>query len=204
MTTVLLYILAGYLSGSVLFARLAAFFAKKPDLLDASEDGNPGAANAFRYGGFWCGTLTLLGDLGKGVWPVYLYCHYSGGPDLGAAALALVLCAPVVGHAFPIWHHFKGGKGIATSFGCLMGLLPMWQPLIVFALVFVFFSVVLRIDPHFYRTVVTYLVSLVLFIFRYSPGVWFGFSLISGTVLLRLHLSKERRRGMAVKLLWMH
>lgn len=203
MTTSLFYILAGYLSGSVLFGRLAAACFGRSAAFDASEDGNPGAANAFRYGGFWCGVLTLLGDLGKGVWPVYLYLHSSGSLLLGAFPTSLVLLAPVLGHAFPIWHHFRGGKGIAVTFGCLIGLLPAWQPLILFALVFVFFSVILRVDPHFYRTLVTYLVTLLLFVFYCPVGVWVGFSLIAGTVLLRLHLSPERRARMAVKLLWM-
>ena len=203
MTTALFYILAGYLSGSVLFARLATALFGKRDALDASADGNPGASNAFHYGGFWCGVLTLLGDLFKGAWPVFLYLNFSDGLSFGAIALALVLFAPVLGHAFPIWHHFKGGKGIAVTFGCLIGLLPMWRPLIFFALTFVFFSVVLRVNPHFYRTMVTYLVALILFVFTCPAGVWGGFVLMSATVLLRLHLSREPRSGMAVKLLWM-
>lgn len=204
MAVTLLYIIAGYLSGSVLFARLAAALFGKRDLLDASADGNPGTANAFSYGGFWCGVFVLLGDLGKGFWPVFLFCHRSVGPALGPMAMALVLAAPVVGHAFPLWHHFKGGKGIATTFGVLIGLLPVWRPLILFALVFVFFSVIIRVQPHFYRTVVTYLVTLVWFVLRFPVGVWGGFSLISGTVLLRLHMSREERKRLAVKLLWMH
>lgn len=204
MSVTLLYLVAGYLSGSVLFARLAAFCFGKEDILRASDDGNPGTANAFRYGGFWCGTLVLLGDLGKGMLPVFLYCHLALGLARGPVSLALVLAAPVVGHAFPIWHRFQGGKGIATSFGVLLGLLPMWQPVVLFALVFVFFSVALKIDPHFYRTIVTYLVTLVTLFLRYGAGIWGGFSLMTGTVLLRLHLSKEQRGRLAVKLLWMH
>lgn len=204
MTTTLFYLAAGYLSGSVLFARLAAVCFGKEEILRASGDGNPGTANAFRYGGFWCGTLVLLGDLGKGMLPVFLYCHLALGLARGPASLALVLAAPVVGHAFPIWHRFQGGKGIATSFGVLLGLLPMWQPVVLFALVFVFFSVALKIDPHFHRTIVTYLVTLVTFFFRFSTGIWGGFSLMTGTVLFRLHLSKEPRGRLAVKLLWMH
>lgn len=203
MTVTLLYIVAGYLTGSILFARLAAGCFGKPELFDASTDGNPGAANAFRYGGFWCGAMTLLGDLGKSFVPVFLYCRWSGGLELGPLCLASVLAAPVVGHAFPIWHHFQGGKGIAATFGSLLGLLMLWRPVVLFALVFVFFSCVLRIDPHFYRTVVTYLVTLILFVLYCPTGVWMGFSLMSGIVLLRLHLSKEHRSRMAVKLLWM-
>lgn len=200
--TTILYIVAGYLSGSVLFARVAAALLGKGEVEAAGEDRNPGAANAFRCG-FWCGVIALLGDLGKAILPIYCYCHFSGGLTQGPISLALVIAAPVAGHALPLWHHFKGGKGIAASFGSLLGLCPFWQPAVLFALVFVFFSVVLRIDPHFYRTIVTYLVTAVTFFFRYPAGIWGGFALISGTVLLRLHWSKERRTKPAVKLLWM-
>ena len=68
-----LYILLGYLSGSVLYARIAAKVFHKPQLLQCSPDQNPGAANAFQYGGFWCGVFTLSGDLLKGFLPVFLY-----------------------------------------------------------------------------------------------------------------------------------
>lgn len=201
-TTTMLYIVAGYLSGSVLFARLAAAILGTDQVEDAGEDRNPGAANAFRRG-FWCGIIALVGDLGKAFWPVFCYCRFSGGLLQGPISLALVIAAPVVGHALPLWHHFKGGKGISASFGSLMGLFPFWQPAVLFAVIFVFFSVVLRIDPHFYRTAVTYLATAITFFFRYPAGVWGGFALISGTVLLRLHWSKERRAKPAVKLLWM-
>lgn len=200
--TALLYIVAGYLSGSVLFAHVAAAVLGKGPVEDAGEDRNPGAANAFRQG-FWCGVIALVGDLGKAFLPVYCFCRFSGGLAQGPVSLALVIAAPVVGHALPLWCRFKGGKGIAASFGSLLGLCPLWQPAVLFALIFVFFSVVLRIDPHFYRTMVTYLVTAISFFFRYGAGVWGGFALISGTVLLRLHWSKERRARPAVKLLWM-
>lgn len=200
--TTILYIVAGYLSGSVLFARVAAAVLGTGEVEDAGEDRNPGAANAFRRG-FWCGVIALLGDLGKAFLPVFCYCRFSGGLSQGPVSLALVIAAPVVGHALPLWHHFRGGKGIASSFGSLLGLCPFWQPAVLFALIFVFFSVVLRIDPHFYRTAVTYLVTAVTFLLRYPAGVWGGFALISSTVLLRLHHSKERRAKPAVKLLWM-
>ena len=59
-------ILLGYLSGSILFARVSMALLHKGYILTASKDGNPGTANAFRYGGFLCGTLTLSGDLLKG------------------------------------------------------------------------------------------------------------------------------------------
>lgn len=78
MTTVLLFIIFGYLFGSILFARVTAKVFHKPTILLDSKDGNPGTANAFKYGGFGCGSITLFGDLLKGAIPVYLY-QKSGG-----------------------------------------------------------------------------------------------------------------------------
>lgn len=202
MLTPLLFILGGYLCGSVLFARLAADFFGKTAILSESKDANPGAANAFQYGGFWCGALVLCGDLAKGFLPV---CFSLAHADVFAHApflLPLALAAPVVGHTFSVFYRFCGGKGIAVTFGCLLGLLPAWEPVGYFALVFVFFSVILRISPHFYRTVVTYLVTLGLLFFRCHPVVWRSFLLMSCVVLLRFHLSKEERERPAVNVLW--
>ena len=100
MTKTFYYILLGYLSGSVLFARVSAGLAGK-DILAGSKDGNPGTANAFQLGGFRCGMDTLLGDLFKGFFPVWLFLRApESSPTL---ALALVLAAPVVGHAVPVF-----------------------------------------------------------------------------------------------------
>ena len=70
------------------------------------------------FGGFLCGLLTLSGDLLKGFVPVQLYMH-NAGTDAG---LALVLAAPVLGHAFPLFYGFRGGKGVATILGAGTGI----------------------------------------------------------------------------------
>ena len=199
MTRALFFTVLGYLSGSVLFARVSAGLAGK-DILAGSKDGNPGTANAFQLGGFRCGMVTLLGDLFKGFFPVWLFLRApEGAPTL---ALALVLAAPVVGHAFPVFYGFRGGKGIAVSFGCLLGLLPLWQPLGCLAGAFLFFSLVVRIKPHFQRTVFSYLAALAgLAVSAQPEAVVLGFFLICCVVGLRLHMSKEPREAMQVQLL---
>lgn len=193
----LYYVLAGYLSGSVLYARvLCRLFGGEQQLLD-SKDANPGTTNAFACGGFLCGVLTLMGDLLKGILPVWAYVR--SGQAITPVSLALVLAAPVVGHAFPCFYGFHGGKGIAVSFGCLLGLVPLWAPVVLFAACFVFFSVVVRITPHFQRTAITYFTTLILLALTRQPsGVALGYLLISVTVGLRLHLSKEPREHIQV------
>ena len=143
----ILYIALGYICGGILFAKIFGILLKNKDITQGTQDGNPGASNAFRNGGFLCGALTLCGDMLKGFLPVFLYMR-----EVPSSALAIVIAAPVLGHVFPVFHKFRGGKGIATTFGSLLGLLPNYIPVGLLALFFIFFSVILRISPHFYRT----------------------------------------------------
>ena len=199
MNRYILYVIAGYLSGSVLYARVMCHLFGGDEALLHSKDCNPGTSNAFAYGGFACGVLTLAGDLLKGILPVWLYIR--SGLPITPVPLALVLAAPVMGHAFPCFYGFHGGKGIAVSFGCLLGLIPMWGPVLLFAGCFIFFSVIVRITPHFQRTAITYFVTTLLEAFTHQPdGVVLGYALIALMVGLRLHLSKEPREPMQVLL----
>ena len=199
MTRIWLFVALGYLSGSVLFARVLAGLMGR-DILTKSQDENPGTSNAFRYGGFVCGVGTLLGDLFKGFLPVWLFLRY--GDAFPFPALALVMAAPVVGHAFPVFYGFRGGKGIAVSFGCLLGLLQVWQPLGLFIGAFLFFSLVVRISPHFQRTIAAYLGGVICMALTGQPTeVLLGFFLMACVVCLRLHMSKEPREAMQVQLL---
>ena len=86
------YMILGYLSGSVLYARVFSRLLGKDNIYDRSKDRNPGTANAFTYGGFWCGAGTLLGDLIKGFVPVWLYLRgASGSPTLALALVKQIL-----------------------------------------------------------------------------------------------------------------
>ena len=197
------YTLAGYISGSILFARVFGGVFDK-DVTGKSKDGNPGTANAFMYGGFICGLLTLIGELLKGFLPVFLYLRGDGLRMFGPG-IAFVLAAPVIGHAFPVFYGFRGGKGIAASFGSLLGLFPNVYPVGILALTFLFFSLVLRISPHYHRTLMTYALSAVLmFLLLRSRWIFWGFAVISLVVGARLLLSKEEKEKLKVGLLWRH
>ena len=197
------YILICYLTGSVLFAEVAGTLLGKRELLQLSEDKNPGTVNAFQYCGFWCGVLTLAGDLAKGFLPVYLYLRAAALPKRWA--LSLVMAAPVLGHIFPVFHRFHGGKGIATTFGVLLGLYPYGKPVELFAAVFILLSVGLRIQPTFYRTFAAYPLTLAAMVVSgVEAPVYIGFTVITAAVCFRLHKSKEVRTKPEVKLLWTH
>ncbi len=194
----ILYILLGYFSGSILFAKVFGQLLAGKDITQGTADENPGASNAFTQGGFLCGTLTLCCDLLKGFLPVFLY--IKGG---GSQALGLVLAAPVLGHILPAYFGFRGGKGIAVSFGVLLGLLPNWLPVMVLALFFILYSLVIRIDPHYYRTLMTYLsAGIGILISGQRQEICFGFLLICAMVVLRLLSSREEKGKWEVRLLW--
>ena len=199
------YILWGYLSGSVLYANLFARLLGKENMLEKSKDKNPGTANAFLYGGFWCGIMTLICDLFKGFLPVFIYMQHLGMHSLSSPDLALCLAAPVAGHAFSIFNKFKGGKGIAVTFGCLLGLYPLLRPVAILVCTFLLFSCVVRISPHYYRTLLGYICALCCMAFYLEqPMIILGFAMITGILFIRMFMSTEEKEKMKVSLLWMH
>lgn len=196
------YILLGYLWGSILHARIAERFFHKEGMISGSKDNNPGAGNAFMRGGFFCGVFTLVGDLFKGILPVALIVR-TAPETLPPVVFAFAVAAPVVGHCFPIFYGFQGGKGIATTFGVLLGLLPWAEPLLCFALSFVLLSTVLRVTPHFSRTLVAYGLAIAFMLHLKQPeALVLAFLLITLMVTLRMLMSKEPREKTAVHLLW--
>ena len=112
----LLAILA-YLLGSLSFAILLSQLSGGPDPR-AQGSGNPGASNMLRVAGRRLAILTLLGDLLKGWTPVML--AQLAGLDIQHQAWIGV--AAVVGHLFPVYYRFRGGKGVATAAGLFLGL----------------------------------------------------------------------------------
>lgn len=198
----ILYILFGYLLGGVLFARLFGFLLGHPDITEKSNDGNPGTANAFRYGGFLCGILTLCGDLCKGYLPVHLYMNKMD-PIPGGFALSLVIAAPVLGHLYPILYSFRGGKGIAVSFGCMLGLLPETRPLGIIVLCFLFFTFIVNITPDYHKTLVVYIVASVLALLTiHNTAICAGFLLVAILIVTKLLLSPEKKEHAHVEVLW--
>ena len=150
----LLYAVAGYLCGSLMLAKWLPQLLCRVDTVTPSDDLNPGVFNAFRYGGIKCGIPALLGDLMKGCVPVLLAARRLDAAD---PHFALVIIAPVIGHMLPVWSRFRGGKGIAVSFGVLLALSRVSEaPLLLLAGLYIFFSVVAVIDSHLWRSVVTF------------------------------------------------
>lgn len=179
----LFYIVLGYLSGSVMYAYLIPRLLKHIDIRELSEDGNPGTANAFLHAGVPIGILVILCELLKGALPVWAAARRLPVSHL---FFAPVLAAPVLGHAFPLFFGGKsGGKSIAVSFGVLIGLYPNLSPALTLAALYILFSLVIIIKPHFFRSVITFLLFAVLCLLdRELPlSVTVGGFLLSGIVI---------------------
>lgn len=122
-------IFSAYLLGSVSFAVIASWLFKLPDPRSYGS-GNPGATNVLRTGKKAAAAVTLLGDAGKG-WAVVVAAKYlSDFFELGDEVIAVSALAVFLGHLFPVFLAFKGGKGVATSAGILLGL-SLWLGILV-------------------------------------------------------------------------
>ena len=117
----------GYLFGSISSAILISKIFRLGDPRETGS-GNPGATNVLRSGNKFAAALTLLGDVLKGVIPVVL-AQYAG---VSVGVLAAVSIAAFMGHLFPIFFGFKGGKGVATAIGVFIAL--SWKLVLVFAI----------------------------------------------------------------------
>ena len=115
----ILWALAGYVLGSIPFGMILARVMGLGNLRDIGS-GNIGATNVLRTGNKTAAALTLLFDAGKGA-AIVLIARAFAGED--AAQLAGL--AAIIGHCFPVWLRFKGGKGVATYFGLMIALSPI-------------------------------------------------------------------------------
>ena len=125
------FIIFGYLLGSLASAIIVCRLIGLPDPRQQGS-GNPGATNVLRLGGSKAkkaAAITLLGDCLKGFLPVAL----ANLADIGSVGIALTALAAFLGHLYPLFFNFQGGKGVATAFGAMLGL-SLWIALAVFAI----------------------------------------------------------------------
>jgi len=115
----LVWAIAGYLLGSIPFGMVVARFMGLGNLREIGS-GNIGATNVLRTGNKKAAALTLLFDAGKGAVIVLLARKFATEDAAQIAGLAAIL-----GHCFPVWLKFKGGKGVATYFGLMIALSPL-------------------------------------------------------------------------------
>ena len=170
--------LGGYLLGSVSSAVLVSKLLGLPDPRQ-SGSGNPGATNVLRLGNKLAAALTLLGDVLKGVLPVLIAKYL----DAETTGMALAGLGAFLGHLFPVFFGFAGGKGVATSLGIFLALNPLIAGLQValwalMALVFRYSSL---------AALATALTTPVLLAWQMDDPVLTGFGIILAALLVFRH-----------------
>ncbi|ADC62759.1 glycerol-3-phosphate 1-O-acyltransferase PlsY [Allochromatium vinosum] len=139
MITATLLIIAAYLLGSVSSAIIVCRLMGLPDPRTQGSN-NPGATNVLRIGGKKAAAITLVGDSLKGLIPMLVGHALGAGP----AVLAGIGLAAFIGHLYPVFFGFKGGKGVATALGVQFGL--YWPIGLCVAAVWLFVAKVLKIS----------------------------------------------------------
>jgi len=132
-------IIVAYLFGSISTAIIVCKMMGLPDPRSIGS-GNPGATNVLRLGGKKPAAITLLGDFIKGLIPV-LVAQYLA---VNTQTLALVGMAAFLGHLYPVFFHFKGGKGVATMLGVMFGF--SWMVGLATASTWFFIAKILKIS----------------------------------------------------------
>ena len=123
-------LLVAYLLGSLSFAIIVSKFMKMEDPRNYGSN-NAGATNVMRSGNKKAAVFTLLGDFLKGLIVVLIARFLMRGIDGGDAIVGICGVLAVIGHIFPIFFKFKGGKGVATAIGVLLGFSPILALLVV-------------------------------------------------------------------------
>ena len=144
-TQVLIAVIGGYLLGSIPFGVIATRLGGAGDVRKIGS-GNIGATNVLRTGRKDLAAITLLGDGGKGALAVLVaWILTRDAPESAQAALkALAGGAAFLGHIFPVWLRFKGGRGVATFFGTLLA--ACWPVGVFAALTWILMAVITRIS----------------------------------------------------------
>ncbi len=197
---IVLIIISCYLLGSIPFGYIVGKLFKKIDIRELGS-GNIGAANVFRILGPSLASLVLIGDIGKGIFSIYLvrYLNIDNLLILTIAGL-VVIC----GHDWSLFLGFKGGKGIATTFGVIFALNPtisilaliIWGVVLIttryvslssiFAVISIFIFTILFKQP--YEYIIFGAIILVLGIFNHKENI------------KRLKSKKERKIGEKIKI----
>lgn len=175
-------ILLAYAIGSISFAVLVS---RLMGLADPRSYGsrNPGATNVLRSGNRAAAVLTLAGDAAKGWLAVFVAKAVAARYGFGDATIALVALAAFVGHLFPVFHRFAGGKGVATAGGVLFGLNP-WLGLATL--------VTWLIVAFFFRysslaALVTAVFAPLYYVFLFGPDAIASAVLVMGALLVWRH-----------------
>ncbi|MEP6702774.1 MAG: glycerol-3-phosphate 1-O-acyltransferase PlsY [Betaproteobacteria bacterium] len=164
-----LFIVIAYLIGSVSFAVVVSKLFALPDP-HSYGSGNPGATNVLRTGNKAAAALTLIGDGAKGWLAVFLAMQFGPQPQSEPLILAGVALAVYVGHLFPVFHNFKGGKGVATAAGIMLAL--DWRLAGAVFVVWFIVAVVLKVSSVSALVAAAFAPIAAFYLFGNNPLAW--------------------------------
>ncbi len=182
------FIIGGFLLGSILFSKIIPQITIGKNICELGSDGNPGAANVFMKCGKGLGAICLAADMMKGFLPVFSACLLL---DCKNYLFTLVMLSPVLGHALGIFNKFHGGKCISTSFGVLIGILPITRVGFLLATLYIIFSTLIKIKPNSRRSIISFglfgISALIILIYKNLYNIALGCAIIS-TIAIIKHL----------------
>lgn len=175
-------IICAYLLGSISSAILICRLAGLPDPRETGS-GNPGATNVLRLGGRVAALAVLIADVAKGGLPVWLAYKL----DLAPPALGIIAIAACLGHIYPIFFHFQGGKGVATAFGAIAPI--SWD---ITGLLSGTWLITLLLTGYSSLAAVITALLAPLYVWWFRPEFTFPVAMLSCLILLRHHENLER------------
>ena len=179
-----LAVIVAYLIGSLSFAVIVSKYYRMDDPRTYGS-GNPGATNVLRSGKKKAAALTLLGDALKGVLAVVLVRCLQEPLGLGDSTVALAAVAVLVGHMWPLFFGFKGGKGVATALGVLLAL--SWPTALVCALVWLVMAFGFKVSS--LAALVATVISPIAAYFFMPHGSWVWATVAIAVLVLYRHKS---------------
>jgi glycerol-3-phosphate acyltransferase PlsY len=165
----LTFIACAYLIGSISFAVVTSRVFALPDP-HSYGSGNPGATNVLRTGNKAAAALTLAGDGAKGWLAVYLAQNFAPTFDVAAWTVPAVALAVFLGHLFPLFHRFEGGKGVATAAGIMFAL--WWRLGLALGVVWLIMAFGFRISSLAALTVALLAPLGAFYFFGNAPEAW--------------------------------
>ncbi|MGL5629623.1 MAG: glycerol-3-phosphate 1-O-acyltransferase PlsY [Plesiomonas shigelloides] len=175
-------IICAYLLGSISSAILICRLAGLPDPRETGS-GNPGATNVLRLGGRFAALAVLIADVAKGGLPVWLAYKL----ELAPPVLGIIAIAACLGHIYPIFFHFQGGKGVATAFGAIAPI--SWD---ITGLLSGTWLITLLLTGYSSLAAVITALLAPLYVWWFRPEFTFPVAMLSCLILLRHHENLER------------
>lgn len=176
------YMICAYLIGSISSAILISRLAGLPDPRTVGS-GNPGATNVLRSGGKWLALAVLLFDMLKGMLPVWVGYYL----NLTQFELGMVALAACLGHCFPLYFSFKGGKGVATAFGAIAPI--AWG---VAGSMFGTWIIIFLISGYSSLSAVFTALLVPLYVYLFKPEFTFPVALVCCLLIYRHHENIQR------------